>query len=100
VSSTQVSTSAQRFTRQRVGTAIVLGLCAPILAACSATGFGSPVRHAVANLQAATAKIGNNLEVQGVIIALPSGIISPKGGLAYLQFDAINFATSPTGWST
>jgi hypothetical protein len=78
-----------------VRTAIAVGVCAPILAACSATGFGSPVRHAVANLQAATAKIGTNLEVQGVIIALPSGVISPKGGLAYLQFNAINFATQP-----
>jgi hypothetical protein len=97
VSSTQVSTSAHRFTRRRVRTAIVVGLCAPILAACSATGFGSPVRHAVANLQAATAKIGNNLEVQGVIIALPSGITSPKGGLAYLQFEAINFASQADG---
>jgi hypothetical protein len=72
---------------------MVIGLCTPILAACSATGFGSPVRHAVANLQAATAKIGTNLEVQGVIIALPNGVSSPKGGLAYLQFNAINFAT-------
>jgi hypothetical protein len=83
--------------RRRVRTAMVIGLCAPILAACSATGFGSPVRHAVANLQAATAKIGSNLEVQGVIIALPSGIISPKGGLAYLQFNAINFADQVDG---
>jgi hypothetical protein len=95
VSSTQVSTRVQSLTRRRVRTAIAVGVCAPILAACSATGFGSPVRHAVANLQAATAKIGTNLEVEGVIVALPSGIISPKGGLAYLQFDAINFATQP-----
>jgi hypothetical protein len=71
---------------------MAIGVCAPIVAAC-ATGFGSPVRHAVANLQAATAKIGTNLEVQGVIIALPSGASSPKGGLAYLQFDAINLAS-------
>lgn len=76
---------------------MVIGMCAPVLAACSATGFGSPVRHAVANLQAATAKIGPNLEVQGVIIALPSGISSPKGGLAYLQFNAINFAQQADG---
>ena len=82
-------------TRRRARTAVAIGLCAPILAACSATGFGSPVRHAVANLQAATAKIGTNLEVQGVIIALPSGVSSPKGGLAYLQFNAINFASQP-----
>ncbi len=98
MSSTQVSTRVQsltRLARRRVRTAIAVGVCAPVLAACSATGFGSPVRHAVANLQAATAKIGANLEVQGVIIALPSGTISPKGGLAYLQFNAINFATQP-----
>jgi hypothetical protein len=84
-------------TRRRVRTALVIGACTPILVACSATGFGSPVRHAVANLQAATAKIGTNLEVEGAIIALPSGIVSPKGGLAYLQFEAINFASQPDG---
>src|ERR1019366_7056573 len=95
VSGTQVSTRVHSLTRLRVRTAMVIGVCVPILAACSATGFGSPVRHAVANLQAATAKIGTNLEVQGVIIALPSGISSPKGGLAYLQFNAINFANQP-----
>jgi hypothetical protein len=95
VSSTQVSTRVQSLTRRRVRTAIAIAVCAPVLAACSATGFGSPVRHAVANLQAASAKIGANLEVQGVIVALPSGTISPKGGLAYLQFNAINFASQP-----
>ncbi|HWF40834.1 MAG TPA: hypothetical protein VN683_02010, partial [Acidothermaceae bacterium] len=95
MSSTQVSTRIQSLTRRRVRTAIAIAVCAPVLAACSATGFGSPVRHAVANLQAATAKIGANLEVQGVIVALPSGVISPKGGLAYLQFNAINFASQP-----
>jgi hypothetical protein len=97
VSSTQVSTRVHSLTRRRVRTAMVIGVCAPIVAACSATGFGSPVRHAVANLQAATAKIGTNLEVQDVIIALPSGISSPKGGLAYLQFNAINFAGQTDG---
>ena len=95
MSSTQVSTRVQSLTRRRVRTAIAIAVCAPVLAACSATGFGSPVRHAVANLQAASAKIGANLEVQGVIVALPSGTISPKGGLAYLQFNAINFASQP-----
>ncbi len=101
MSSTQVSTRVHSLTRLRLRTSLVsaavLGVCAPILAACSATGFGSPVRNAVANLQAATAKIGTNLEVQGVIVALPSGISSPKGGLAYLQFNAINFANQPDG---
>ena len=88
-------------TRLRARTCLVgaaaLGVCAPMLAACSATGFGSPVRHAVANLQAASAKVGANLEIQGVIVALPSGISSPKGGLAYLQFNAINFANQTDG---
>jgi hypothetical protein len=97
VSSTEVSSRANSLTRRRVRTAFVIGACTPILVACSATGFGSPVRHAVANLQAATAKIGTNLEVEGAIIALPSGISSPKGGLAYLQFEAINFASQPDG---
>ena len=97
MSSTQVSSRAISLTRRRVRTALVIGACTPILAACSETGFGSPVRHAVANLQAATAKIGNNLEVEGAIVALPSGISSPKGGLAYLQFEAINFANQPDG---
>ena len=82
-------------TRRRVRSAIVVATCAPLVVACSATGFGSPVRHAVANLQAATAKLGANLEVEGAIIALPSGISSAKGGLAYLQFEAINFASQP-----
>lgn len=97
MTSTEVDNKAHSLTRRRVRTAIAVGACAPILAACSATGFGSPVRHAVANLQAATAKIGTNLEVEGAIIALPSGISSPKGGLAYLQFEAINFASQPDG---
>jgi hypothetical protein len=79
--------------------AIVLAACAaiatPVLAACSATGFGAPTRHAIANLQAADIKVGSSLEIQDAIIALPSNTPSPKGGLAYLQMDAINFATTP-----
>jgi hypothetical protein len=78
---------------------IMLAVCAavsaPMLAACSATGFGAPTRHAIANLQAADVKIGSTLEVQDAIIALPSNSPSPKGGLAYLQMDVINFATTP-----
>jgi len=65
------------------------------LLACSATGFGSPTRHAVANLQAATTKIGTTLQIEDAIIALPSGDLSLKGGLAYLEMDAINFSNQP-----
>jgi hypothetical protein len=97
VSSTQVNVRVSSVTRRRVRAAIVVAACAPVLVACSATGFGSPVRHAVANLQAATAKVGTNFEVEDAIIALPSGISSPKGGLAYLQFEAINFANKADG---
>jgi hypothetical protein len=61
------------------------------LAAC-ATGFGSPTRHAIANLQAASTQVGSTLEIRGAIIALPSDDPSPKGGLAYLEFSAINMA--------
>jgi hypothetical protein len=78
---------------------LVLAACAavvtPALAGCSATGFGAPTRHAIANLQAADVKIGSSLEIEDAIIALPSNSPSPKGGLAYLQMDAINFATTP-----
>jgi hypothetical protein len=70
-------------------------VCAPILVACSATGFGSPTRHAIANLQAASIKIGSTLQIEDAIIALPTDDLSAKGGLAYLQFDAINFSNQP-----
>jgi hypothetical protein len=65
-----------------------------MLAGC-ATGFGSPSRHAKANLQAASTKIGSNLLIQDAIIALPKGDVSPKGGIAYLVFTAINLAGQP-----
>ena len=80
--------------RPGLRTALLVGACVPLLgglAAC-ATGFGSPTRHAVANLQAASTQIGSSLEIRGAIIALPSGVSSAKGGLAYLQFSAINMA--------
>jgi len=73
----------------------VVAVCAPILVACSATGFGSPTRHAIANLQAASTKIGTTLQIEDAIIALPSKDVSAKGGLDYLQFDAINFSNQP-----
>lgn len=80
--------------RPPLRTALLVGACAPLLAGLAgcATGFGSPTRHAVANLQAASTQIGNNVEIRGAIIALPSGVTSAKGGLAYLQFSAINMA--------
>jgi hypothetical protein len=75
-----------------LGGAIVLSVS--MLAGC-ATGFGSPSRHAKANLQAASTKIGSNLLIQDAIIALPKGDVSPKGGIAYLVFTAINLAGQP-----
>lgn len=72
---------------------LVAGL--PTLLACSATGFGSPTRHAIANLQAATTKIGTTLQIEDAIIALPNDDLSLKGGLAFLEMDAINFANQP-----
>jgi hypothetical protein len=78
-----------------VAVVAMVALCAPILVACSATGFGSPTRHAIANLQAASVKIGSTLQIEDAIIALPSHDVSAKGGLAYLQFDAINFSNQP-----
>jgi hypothetical protein len=89
VSNSVVRTAGRVRNRRR--TALVVCATLPLLAAC-ATGFSSPTRHAVANLQAATAKLGTNLEIQGAIIALPSGSSSAKGGLAYLQFYAVNFS--------
>jgi hypothetical protein len=81
--------------RPRLRTPLLVGACAPLLAglAACATGFGSPTRHAVANLQAASTQVGSTLEIRGAIIALPSGDSSAKGGLAYLQFSAVNMAS-------
>jgi hypothetical protein len=87
VSSSEWAGSPSR--RGVLGGAIVLSVS--LLAGC-ATGFGSPSRHARANLQAASTKIGSNLLIQDAIIALPKGDASPKGGIAYLLFTAINSA--------
>ncbi len=62
--------------------------CLP-LAACS-TGFGAPTRHATANLQATSTDLGANLEIRGAIVALPNDDVATKGGVAYLQLNAIN----------
>jgi hypothetical protein len=74
-----------------------VAIASPVLIACSATVFGSPTRHAVANLQAADTKVGTTLEIEDAIIALPGDDVAAKGGLAYLQFDAINFSNQPDG---
>jgi hypothetical protein len=66
-------------------------LCVPILAAC-ATGFGSPTRHAIANLQATSIDVGPDLKIDGLIIALPDGSTAAKGGVAYIEFNATNLA--------
>jgi hypothetical protein len=98
VSGNKVHSSPRPGLRTTIGLAprvAVVAVCAPILVACSATGFGSPTRHAIANLQAASTKIGTTLQIEDAIIALPSKDVSAKGGLAYLQFDAINFSNQP-----
>jgi hypothetical protein len=87
--------SLPRARRRGVVLAACAAVVAPVLAACSATGFGAPTRHAIANLQAADVKVGSTLEIQDAIVVLPSNSPSPKGGLAYLQMDAINFANTP-----
>jgi hypothetical protein len=73
--------------------AVGAGVCLPLLAACT-TGFGSPLRQAVANKQATTIDVGSNLLVRGLIVALPSGSSADKGGVAYIQFTAINTSGS------
>jgi hypothetical protein len=74
--------------------AIAVSACLPLLVSCS-TGFGSPLRNAKANLQAASASISAELQVQGMIVALPNGTVADKGGVAYLQFTAINNSSQP-----
>jgi hypothetical protein len=87
-----VSSIKVRSRRLDLRVVIIVGACAPVLAGC-ATGFGSPTRHAVANLQAARASVGTTLQIQDAIIALPNGRTSVVGGDAYLEFDAINFGS-------
>jgi hypothetical protein len=88
----QAVTTSVRNNRLRA--VAVVGGCVPIIAAC-ATGFGSPTRHAIANLQAASTNLGTTLEIRDAIVALPSGVLSPKGGVAYVAFTAINLADEP-----
>jgi hypothetical protein len=89
--------SASPWPRPLIG----LAVCAPLLAAC-ATGFGSPVRHAVANLQAANADLGTRqqvldgtyLQIRDVLIVLPKDDVATKGsGDAFVQLSVINLGT-------
>lgn len=66
----------------------------PLVAGC-ATGFGAPTRNAVANLQAASVIVGNDLRINGLIVALPNDEAADKGGVAYIQFSAANLSTTP-----
>jgi hypothetical protein len=61
------------------------------MAGC-ATGFDSPTRNAVANLQAAYATVNPQLLVQGLIVALPNGSSAEAGSTAYIQFNVTNIA--------
>jgi hypothetical protein len=74
----------------KLHTAAIVGVCVPLVASCSAAGFGAPTRHAIANLQAADVNVGNNLLVRGLIVALPEGNIANRGGVAYIEFTATN----------
>lgn len=65
--------------------------CAGALAGC-ATTFGSPTRHAVANLQATSIDVGPNLTIDGLIVALPNATTADKGDVAYIEFNATNQA--------
>jgi copper(I)-binding protein len=71
------------------GLSAVAALGCVSLTACS-TGFGAPTRHATANLQAVAFNLGTNLQIRGAIVAIPTGAIAAKGGVAYVQLTAIN----------
>jgi len=65
------------------------------LVASCATGWGAPTRHAIANLQAASVNVGPNLQIRGLIVALPDGVAAAKGDVAYIQFTAVNLSSQP-----
>lgn len=75
------------------GLVIAMG-CVPVLAAC-ATTFGSPLRHTVANLQATSVTVGTDLQVDGLIVALPNGTSADTGEVAYIEFNVTNAASQP-----
>ncbi len=74
--------------------AIAAAALSATLAGC-ATGFASPTRHAIANLQAARVTVSPTFHVEDAIIALPAGTLAKAGGYAYLEFTGINFSTQP-----
>ena len=81
--------------RRGVVTGLIVAMAAvPVLAAC-ATTFGSPLRHAVANLQATSVDVGTDLRVDGLIVALPNGSTADVGDVAYMQFTVTNSAAQP-----
>lgn len=80
--------------RAVVRASIAAAACLPLLVGCS-TGFGSPLRNAKANLQAADANVSTDLVVRGMIVALPNGTSAAKGSVAYLQFTAVNTSSEP-----
>jgi len=71
----------------------------PLVAGC-ATGFGAPTREAVANLQAASVDVGQNLKIRDLIVALPDGQSASKGGVAYIEFTATNLSDQPDKLNT
>jgi hypothetical protein len=83
-----------RSRRAIVRASLVLGACVPLVAGC-ATGFGAPTRHAIANLQAASVDVGQNLLIRGLIVAVPDGTSADKGGTAYIEFTATNLSDQP-----
>ncbi|MGH8888840.1 MAG: hypothetical protein ACRDV3_03665 [Acidothermaceae bacterium] len=72
-------------------TAVAVGACVPLITSC-ATGFGAPTRHAIANLQAAEVNVGQDLQIRGLIVALPGPEKADKGGVAYIEFTATNLS--------
>lgn len=71
------------------GLSAIAALGCVSLTACS-TGFGSPTRHATANLQAVAFNLGTNLQIRGAIVAIPTGAVADKGGVAYVELTAVN----------
>jgi copper(I)-binding protein len=72
------------------GPAFVAALAAlPLLAGC-ATGFNAPTRHAIANLQAASAAVSDMVTVADAQVFVSADDKSSAGGVAYLEFTVIN----------
>jgi len=91
VSASKLNVNRSRAAKVRAAT--VIAVCVPLVTSC-ATGFGSPTRHAVANLQAADVNVSDTLLVRGLIVALPNGPVADKGGVAYVEFTATNLSST------